>query len=266
MALIGHSRQPRWPLGNLMEFLVSLGHPVDMGPVFNLLKAGLLQPDLPDRVGRLNSFEQWLGLGQSRGPMVFAHPNVTARALGTDLGLPECPGMAGGESPVREADGLEWPLRLAVLWQVVAGGPLRRTQQGDFFKRDLDRLRTDPLLNGPAADSLADLPDQGLLTVELALIEGLVREREGELTAGALPAVWEQGLPATLASLWAALHNWKHGIPEKAGPALPLAATRIPPPICCLYCCWPGCRMELGPIRRPWNNGFWSTILFGAPG
>ncbi len=64
-------------------------------------------------------------------------------------------------SPVLESDGLEWLLRLGALWQQVSTAPLRRTQQGGFFKRDLERLEQDPLLNDPPADRLVDLPDMG---------------------------------------------------------------------------------------------------------
>src|SRR5438093_188647 len=33
LALIGHSRQPRWPVGNLVEMLVTLGAPDGLQPV-----------------------------------------------------------------------------------------------------------------------------------------------------------------------------------------------------------------------------------------
>ncbi len=131
------------------------------------------------------------------------------RTLELDSTLPQCPGALSldglGRDRIHEADGLEWPLRLAVLWQQVAGAPLRRTQQRDFFKRDLERLRSDPLLAGAPADNLGDLADPGLLAVALALGQGLIQDKDGELLAGFFPPAWQEGLPAMLASLWTAL-------------------------------------------------------------
>src|SRR5438552_2242197 len=174
LALIGHSRQPRWQVGQLVEMLVTLGESDGLKPIQDLLQAGLLHPELrlpaveetngrlKRPPARLKSFEQWLTASSDSSPAVFAHPAISARALGTDLGLPSCPGaVALGVVTVHEADGLEWLLRLAVLWQQAASSSLRRTQQRDFFKRDLDRLRGDPLLTGPSADAVGDVPDPG---------------------------------------------------------------------------------------------------------
>lgn len=208
LACIGRSRQPCWRLGSLIELVTALGHAEGTKPIFDLFEAGLLYPELPaaDGMPKLQSFEGWLGQNGGAGYPVFAHPAITARALKEDLGLPV---LAADDPPAtaawREADGLEWPLRLAALWQQVAASPLRRTQQGDFFKRDFDRLRTDPLLTSPPADNVMDLPDPGLLTAALAEAEAVLVGGDGELRAGALPAAWELGLTAALASLWAAL-------------------------------------------------------------
>lgn len=206
LGLIGRSRRPRWRLGGLLELLAALGHADGTAPVFQLFQAGLLYPDLSaDFAARLRSFEHWLGLAGHTAYAVFAHPLVTRRVVNEDLGLPDLsaagPGPRRRESAVLEADGLDWPLRLAVLWQQVAAAPLRRTQQGGFFKRDLDRLRGDPLLSGPAPEQPAELPDPGLLAVALAEQLGILQERDGELHAGRLPENWNDGLLATLASL-----------------------------------------------------------------
>src|SRR6516162_9188401 len=46
LALIAHSRQPRWAVGNLVEMLVALGHADGLLPIVSLLETGLLYPDL----------------------------------------------------------------------------------------------------------------------------------------------------------------------------------------------------------------------------
>lgn len=204
LALIAHSRQPRWDLGNLIFLLMSLGHAEGLPPILSLLEAGLLHPFLPDGLARLKSFEQWLGQAGNGGLSVFAHPAVTSRALGEDLGLPEL-GRHKAERGTQEVDGLDWPLRLTALWQQVSAGPLRRTQQGSLFKRDLDRLTADPLIGEAPADGLAPLPDLALLLTALAEDVGIIATVEGELHAGSLPSTWNDGLPAVLESLWIAL-------------------------------------------------------------
>lgn len=248
LALIGHSRQPRWRVGNLVELLTALGHSDGLQPVLGLLEGGLLYPDLGNspavktgasagtrRAARLKSFEDWLGQGSAAGLKVFAHPAVLGRAVGTGLGLglPVCPGSkALSKGSPREADGLEWLLRLAALWQQAVAAPFRRTQQSDFFKRDLDRLRGDALLNDAPPDNLAPLPDAGLLAVALALSLGVLREEDGEVRAGSFPPEWDEGLSAALAALWASVFcvdGWdpEHGWHPGGGPGNPQPSARL---------------------------------------
>jgi hypothetical protein len=230
LALIGHSRQPCWPFGNLVELLIALGHADGLKPLFTLLESGLLYPLLTPLAAaaddsaapasmRIKSFEQWLGFATGSGLAVFTLPLVANRAIGEDLGLPDLsPGDSGGPRlsllQSHEADGLEWPLRLSILWQQVGSAPLRRTMQGTFFKRDLERLEQDPLLNGASADRLTDVPDIAFLTVALAELEGVVRQSEGELRVGELPPTWDSGLSATLESMWADLPSLRTWNPQ----------------------------------------------------
>jgi hypothetical protein len=221
LALIGHSRQPCWQLGNLVEMAIALGQTDGLPPVLALLEAGLLYPRLdancagPERNGpskrKIKSFEQWMGAPGPLGLLVFTTPQIAARAIGEDLGLPDlsaqeqttaAPTVGSSLNPVHEADGLEWLLRLAVLWQQVSAGPLRRTQQGGFFKRDQDRLQQDALLNAPPADRLAEVPDAAFLAIALAEREGIIEDADGELRAGRLPAAWDKDVAAALESLW----------------------------------------------------------------
>lgn len=229
LALIGRSREYTWSLGNLIELVMALGHPEGLPPVLALFEAGLLFPDLPESVTRLKNFEQWLGQAGSTGLAAFTLPLVTGRALDEDLGLPTLAANAS-PGPVQEADGLEWPLRLSVLWQMVFANPLRRTQQGDFFKRDQERLTQDTLLCSAPADSLAEIPDAGLLTVAMAESTGIVQDQNGELRAGSLPASWEEGLPATLAGLWSACLHLDGWDPIKGWKGKPAAGLGNPFP------------------------------------
>src|SRR5262249_17605745 len=91
LALIGHSRQPRWQVGQLVEMLVTLGERDGLKPIHDLLQAGLLCPELrlaaaeeadgraKKSSARVKSFEQWLTASSDSGPLVFAHPAVSAR-------------------------------------------------------------------------------------------------------------------------------------------------------------------------------------------
>ncbi len=91
LALIGHSRQPTWDLGNLIEMLLALGCPDGLQPVFALLQAGLLFPRLPEGAGaiRIKTFEQWLAFPGATGLTVFTPPLIASRAVGEELGLPD---------------------------------------------------------------------------------------------------------------------------------------------------------------------------------
>jgi hypothetical protein len=261
LALIGLSRQPYWNLGNLVELTIALGHGDGLQPVLELLEAGMLYPSLMRRPSeeasssngvsgkKLKSFEQWMAAPGPVGLVVFAPPAIATRALSEDLGLPDLSEneRTAGESRLveasisrltpavhpsfREADGLEWLLRLAVLWQQVAAAPLRRTLQGEFFKRDYERLAEDALLNAAPADQLAPVPDAAFLAIALAELEGIVAGSDGELRAGPLPPVWDKSLTEALDSLWTDLFRlsaWNpldgwHGGEAQSGNPFPSA-------------------------------------------
>ncbi len=234
LALIGQSRQFLWNVGNLVEMAVALGTLDGLKAVRDLLEAGLLFPKFgsfeesparplsPGR-GRLKNFDVWLG--QATPPAAFVHPAVARRAMSRPIPWPvPLRHEEKRDLAVLEADGLEWPLRLAVVWQMAASMPFRRTQQGDFFKRDLERLQNNSALTGISSDIPTSAPDLGLAAVSLGLALGFLREHEGEVLPGEFrmastvtantsatsspkdksPADAD-GLAATLAGLWAAL-------------------------------------------------------------
>jgi hypothetical protein len=202
LALIGLSRRPDWKVGQLLEMLAALGHAEGLGPIETLFDEGLLYPLHRTNGNRVRGFDYWLGNGSIAELRLFAHPQVTQRARLDDLGLPALPAVEPFRPEVREADGLEWPLRFAVAWQQVGDTPLRRTMQQDFFKRDAQRLRTDPLASAPWADHLADVPDPGMLSVAWAHRIGLLRERDGDLTAANFGTSWNEGLGSLIAAAW----------------------------------------------------------------
>jgi hypothetical protein len=204
LALVGLGRRPAWKVGHLVPLLASLGHAEGLAPVVSLLQAGLLYPELPPEGKELTAFESWLGSAGVLSASVFAHPAVAARARNEDLGLPDLPTEPLAATP-RVADGLDWPLRLAVAWQQVDQSPVRLTQANTLFKRDLTRLQTDEVLSAPAADQLVEVADAGVLALFWARAVGLLTESDNELRAAPFPPTWGSALAPTLADLWAGL-------------------------------------------------------------
>lgn len=199
LAVVGLSRQPRWKVGHLITLLAALGHAEGFTPVLAALEAGLLFPTLaPD--------QQLADFAEIAVSEVFVHPAVAIRARDEELGLPNL--ASGARQPsvaARTADGLDWPLRLAALWQQLHANPVRFTQANLLFKKDLLRLQADEVLSTPPGDIATRLPDAGVLALLWAAATGLLAEEGGELTAGPYPAAWNAGLAALLTELFVAL-------------------------------------------------------------
>jgi hypothetical protein len=204
LALVGLSRQPRWKVGHLIGLSAAVGHADGFVPVRTLLDAGLLFPELRP-AEPIADYDHWFGT-VGLAAMVFAHPAVAARARGEPVlasGGRQPPGDAVG-SPL-QSDGLEWPLRLAAVWQQVRALPVRLTQANTLFKRDLSRLQGDPLLSAPFADVSAAVADGGLLAFDWATAAGLFADGpDGERHARPVPPGWDRPLWAVLADLFAA--------------------------------------------------------------
>jgi hypothetical protein len=206
LALMERSRQPLWRLASLLQMLVAIGSQQPLPAILTLFEAGLLFPDPAARLGRgshpIKSYLQAVSEANAGILGMFAHPLVLARTGAEDLGLPGLAFEPSGNGSVQEADGLEWLLRLAAVWQQIGASPLRRTQHLDFFKRDLDRLRSDPLLCAAPTVNLADVPDPGLLAVALAEAVGVLQDDASELRPARIPAEWEEGLTAASVKIW----------------------------------------------------------------
>ncbi|MBM3982316.1 MAG: hypothetical protein FJ304_19020 [Planctomycetes bacterium] len=205
LALVGLSRQPRWAVGHLLALLAALDHSDGLAPVLALLETGLLFPEVGPSDAPVTDFGAWCGAAGATAAVVFAHPGVAHRARGEDLGLPNLARDDAGARAARVADGLEWPLRLAAVWQQVHADPVRLTQGNALFKRDLQRLQADPVLGAASVEQLAPVADPGVLALLWAQATGLLAERDGALAAGAFPPAWDGPLVPLLADLFAAL-------------------------------------------------------------
>ena len=188
LAIFGQSRRPTWKVGHLLTILAALGSTEGFAPIQALLDAGLIFPVREVQEPPLNGFQPWFGEHGLLNAEVFALPAVAARAKDEPLGLPDlstADGPPKSEVP-RLADGLEWPLRIAAVGQVVAEGGMRTTQARALFKRDLQRLQTHELLAAAPADHLVGVPDIGVLALFWALGTEKIAIVDGEWT---LPAV-----------------------------------------------------------------------------
>lgn len=186
-----------WPLRGLCHALRCLGVNAE-GTVGLLEGRGLVAvPPEPSQGGA--------------GAMVFPHP---AASFAARTVVPEGSALprAGAIRLVRETDGLEPILRLAVVWQRVAEAPLRQTQNGAFYKRDRERLEDDPAVAGPISDALEPLPDMPALWLSLARRVGLLESEPGsDRVAAANSDYWGENayhLPQMIASRWLSLWEW----------------------------------------------------------
>lgn len=214
LAAVGLGRHFDWPVGQLLALLGTLGHAEGLAPVLTLLDAGLIVPVLPENDRPIRSWDDWLGATPTMARVVVPPP-VADRAAREGTGLPQLPGKKFDAKVIHAADGLEWLLRLGVLWQQLRAAPVRLTQAHALFKRDLTRLQEDPLLGAPLPDAPAEVPDLGVLVMGLGMAAGLFVAEHGELRAGPFPPAWEAGLLPALTELWAALSAVRHWDPQR---------------------------------------------------
>jgi len=212
LAAVGLTRRLEWPVGRLLEVLASMGHSEGLAPLLALLDAGLAFPILPEELQSLRDWEGWLGSSPTTARLMFP-PIVAERASREGTGLAQLPSKKFDPKTIHVSDGLEWPLRLGVLWQQLRAAPIRLTQANALFKRDQTRLEDDPLLAAPVADQIVEIPDAGVLAMSMGMSSGLYLAEEGELRAGKFSASWDGGLLTTLADLWSALPAISHWDP-----------------------------------------------------
>ena len=229
LALIGHSRQPCWNLGNLVEMTIALGHSDGLQPVLELLEAGLLYPSLRGATERrdsngasgkkIKSFEQWMAAPGPAGLLVFAPP--PDRRSRHRRRLSACPispraneqaasatwrRHATAAKPARSRRRMGWSGCCA--WRCCGSRwpPLRCGGRSKAASSSaISSASTGRLAERGAGGSTGGGARRGFPAIALAEQEGMVEEIEGELRAGGLPAAWDKGLAAALESLWADL-------------------------------------------------------------
>jgi hypothetical protein len=89
------------------------------------------------------------------------------------------------------------------LWQQLHRATIRLTQANALFKRDLQRLQSDPLLSIAPPPPSATIPDLGVLTMFMGMALGLYDNQAGELGAGVFPPSWDANTSDYLGELWA---------------------------------------------------------------
>jgi hypothetical protein len=212
LAAIGLSGRTNWPVGQLLAISATLGYPEGLAPILALLDAGLAVPVVPEDSKRLRSWEDWLAADPTNARLLV--PTIVAeRAVREGTGLPQLAGKRFDAKTIHTADGLEWPLRLGVLWQQLRADPVRLTQANALFKRDQTRLEADPLLAAPMGDQIVEIPDTGVLVMAMGTACGLFIAEGGELRAGPFPTSWDAGMASSVNALWAALPAIAHWDP-----------------------------------------------------
>jgi hypothetical protein len=216
VSLFGLTETTAWPYQGLAHALTTLGLEPRIA-ILGLLERGLLALDGlagPAPVGgdqpTIDDFAERIERGAS-SMVVRIHPSVP-QAVRIMRPGGELKSYAGPVGRIRESDGLEPVLRLGAVWQRVGVEPLRQTQQGTLYKRDLERLEEDPVISGSIDDAPGPLPGLSELWLSLARRVGLITldQSDGRLLASG-PEFWAENavhLPQMLATSWLGLREW----------------------------------------------------------
>lgn len=194
IGLMGVSQQPEWTVGQLIPLLATAGFAEGFTPIQALLDAGLIFPNEGRLTSSVAAFDSWLGASGTLAAGVFAHPAVLRRSRAACNGAferleseqPDAdqpPPLDPSAPASTHADGHEWPIRIATVWQQVRETPIRMTQGNSLFKRDLVRLQSDPVLSAPLPEVQGTLPDAGVLTLYWSLAAGWLEREQLEVKA-----------------------------------------------------------------------------------
>ncbi|WP_165219447.1 hypothetical protein [Aquisphaera insulae] len=230
LSLMAMTETTVWPVSGLAHALRCLG--VDPMPAIQcLLDVGIIAIDGPAETASDAIASGRLDLAPPPGLIVRVHPAAPGAVRMT---LPDgtLPAVENPAVQVRESDTLEPAIRLGALWQRLGAEPLRQTQQGILYKRDMERLESDPVLADDISDALESVPSLPMFWLALARRVGLVLEDAGDdrlVAAGA--EFWAENavhLPSMMATGWIGLRTWNEHEPAAESPSngIPLVYLR----------------------------------------
>lgn len=258
LALLKLSHQPFWPRAGLLELAFCLQEQPDPTPLFELCETGFLLPDMPPPGGgswmsiehvifgthllqpasdaRMGFLRRLAQSGFTTGNSISTSrlavvPSVMHR-LSAELHfrLDDGSWFIDDDLTGNVADGLELLIRLGLLWQKVVDSPLRLTNQGQFFKKDWERLSASPLADQPS--SHVNVPDLGAGLVSLGQVIGLFELADTCVQAKSWPSFENADLVSILTCLWAAhfhcpswnaLEGWQPCLKDPGLPASSIA-------------------------------------------
>ncbi|MCS6975796.1 MAG: helicase-associated domain-containing protein [Gemmatales bacterium] len=208
----------RWTLAHALELACVVGSENGLDLILSLCENGLLFAELPDEKFVIEQFEQWVPKALSeRTAGLLVPPRIAERAAGSaaPLGLEASDEPQGNVEVYPPSDGLEMPLRLAVLWQKMRFSPPRLKHWGGIFKKDREQLQSDPLLNAPGPTDPVEIPNAWGWHFVCGLAVGLIWLNDDTLPtqvfSGQRPDLLLHDLPTVLKSLWACndrLESW----------------------------------------------------------
>ena len=106
LALAGHMRRDFFPVSDLLQAHLALGHRDGLAPLLALMETGLVSPDLVNTPGQpqsLEDFTAWLTLSPGERLVLHCPQAVRARAIPHPLGLPVPTAKAWRLDPPRAA-------------------------------------------------------------------------------------------------------------------------------------------------------------------
>src|SRR5262245_38054557 len=229
LALLPYVPPSGWRLEEMRELLRFIGCSVPDKALRAMLGLGFLALHAPNwRVETLRHFDLALNGWEGEQLSLVCHPAL-ANQLATPAFQPAKKSIVRHVRNVREADGLEFLLRVAVLWERIAQSPIRLTQDTALFKRDKERLGSDVVLTSPMFDAMAPIKDIGYLAIVLGKhLNLLIADQEGEMLRAQMGTTWLQELHTIQQRLWHGLMTVRSWTDQNGDSGVSMDVHRLP--------------------------------------